>query len=288
MKRYIPLGAGMVLGLGIFMGVAAMSHLSLSSLYPCEFFKLIDYYCIPTPTGYLKSSNGTCIGMVEIPQKPWIEISFPFAENHPVCCSQGNASAWDRTHFYNNTLYAVDLYSLDDAPAGEIYAVLGGTAVVEDGCTHVDCRCYGGFGNNVRIIHDDGETYALYAHLSSVNVKTGERITEGQCIGVEGETGAAGGHHLHFSVHRCNPLEFIKQYLEVAEFVKKYRLPLNEALPEPTSMEPSLMECVKEYRLPGNSIPFTWHIRYEDESCYREVGSLDMKVSKKSFYGQRK
>ncbi len=40
MKRYIPLGAGMVLGLGIFMGVAAMFSLSLPEFYLCESFRL--------------------------------------------------------------------------------------------------------------------------------------------------------------------------------------------------------------------------------------------------------
>ena len=52
----------------------------------------------------------------------------------------------------------------------------------------------------------------LYAHLSSVDVKTGETVGRAQRLGRSGMTGLAGGDHLHFTVllngHPVNPVEW--------------------------------------------------------------------------------
>ncbi len=60
---------------------------------------------------------------------------------------------------------------------------------------------YGGRANFVRILHDDG-TMALYAHLqeSGVHVRVGQRVRQGQRIGLSGNTGFTSGPHLHFVV----------------------------------------------------------------------------------------
>lgn len=44
--------------------------------------------------------------------------------------------------------------------------------------------------------------YTLYAHLSSIGVSVGQTVTQGQQIGLAGETGWAGGSHLHYMVGR--------------------------------------------------------------------------------------
>lgn len=44
--------------------------------------------------------------------------------------------------------------------------------------------------------------YTLYAHLSSIAVSVGQGVTQGQQIGLAGETGAASGSHLHYMVGR--------------------------------------------------------------------------------------
>ena len=54
-----------------------------------------------------------------------------------------------------------------------------------------------GFGNVIFIDHKAGHT-TVYAHLSRINVKRGERISQGQNIGAVGSTGWATGPHLHF------------------------------------------------------------------------------------------
>ena len=40
----------------------------------------------------------------------------------------------------------------------------------------------------------------MYAHLSNIGVKVGDRLSKGDILGRTGSTGLAGGDHLHFSV----------------------------------------------------------------------------------------
>ena len=54
------------------------------------------------------------------------------------------------------------------------------------------------YGNTVIIDHGLGLT-TLYGHLSSVDVKEGDKISAKQIIGRTGETGLAVGDHLHFA-----------------------------------------------------------------------------------------
>ena len=41
---------------------------------------------------------------------------------------------------------------------------------------------------------------SLYGHLSSIEVKEGQAVTRGQTLGRTGDTGLAGGDHLHFAI----------------------------------------------------------------------------------------
>ena len=41
---------------------------------------------------------------------------------------------------------------------------------------------------------------SLYAHLSSLAVGDGDLVKKGQTLGASGQTGLAGGDHLHFSM----------------------------------------------------------------------------------------
>lgn len=56
-----------------------------------------------------------------------------------------------------------------------------------------------GYGNCVRIKHADG-TVTVYAHMSALIVKSGQRVAAGQQVGREGSTGHSTGPHLHFEV----------------------------------------------------------------------------------------
>ncbi|MEJ6006359.1 peptidoglycan DD-metalloendopeptidase family protein [Paucibacter sp. AS339] len=54
-----------------------------------------------------------------------------------------------------------------------------------------------GFGNVVHVRHN-GDRTTVYAHLSRIDVKKGQRIEQGQRVGAVGSTGWATGPHLHF------------------------------------------------------------------------------------------
>jgi murein DD-endopeptidase MepM/ murein hydrolase activator NlpD len=72
---------------------------------------------------------------------------------------------------------------------------------------------YEGYGNIV-ILDLPGPYTALYAHLSSVRVRPGQRVRKGQRLGLAGCTGSCSGTHLHFEVKRrgtpVDPLRFLR------------------------------------------------------------------------------
>jgi hypothetical protein len=63
------------------------------------------------------------------------------------------------------------------------------------------------YGNLVVIQHPD-ELFTLYAHLSKIDVKEGQRVFAGQKIGEVGSTGVAIGSHLHFEVRQGNAEDY--------------------------------------------------------------------------------
>ena len=71
----------------------------------------------------------------------------------------------------------------------------------------------GGYGYLVEITHDDG-TLTRYAHNSSLLVREGDPVDQGQVISRMGSTGRSTGPHLHFEVvppgeGALNPLLFL-------------------------------------------------------------------------------
>lgn len=65
---------------------------------------------------------------------------------------------------------------------------------------------WGSYGLAVVIAHGTN-VRTLYAHLSRIDVRAGERVRGGQQIGAVGRTGNATGSHLHFEVWRWGRAE---------------------------------------------------------------------------------
>jgi len=57
-----------------------------------------------------------------------------------------------------------------------------------------------GFGNTIEVDHGAGVA-TLYAHASTLLVRTGKRVRRGEVIGQVGCTGACTGPHVHYEVH---------------------------------------------------------------------------------------
>ncbi len=97
----------------------------------------------------------------------------------------------------------------------EVYATGNGTIefAARDG--------EGGYGNEVVIDH--GYTYrTVYAHLSRIFVKPGQKILRGQIIGYVGNTGKSTSPHLHYEVRKnfipLNPVYFFFNDISPEQF----------------------------------------------------------------------
>lgn len=86
------------------------------------------------------------------------------------------------------THFGFDLASTAAAPVGASNA---GVVLFADDL--------GIYGNCVLLDHGMG-LVSLYGHLSRIDVGPGDRVAQGQTIGLSGATGLAGGDHLHFAI----------------------------------------------------------------------------------------
>lgn len=92
------------------------------------------------------------------------------------------------------------------APKGTpVYSLQGGVVKI--------ARPVSGYGNVVYVKQDNGFE-VRYAHLSSILVGEGSRITKDQIVGLVGSTGVSSGPHLHFEIRDSadKPLDPINVY----------------------------------------------------------------------------
>jgi len=110
----------------------------------------------------------------------------------------------------------VDLASLANAP---VLASNNGKVIFADGL--------GIYGLAVVIDHGQGLS-SVYGHLSKIEVSPGQDVKKGQTIGLTGDTGLAGGDHLHFSVMLqgifVNPVEWWDPHWIMDNVTKKLSL----------------------------------------------------------------
>ena len=92
---------------------------------------------------------------------------------------------WGRQH------EGIDVGAAEGTP---IWAAADGTVVLQQGEYES-----GGYGNFTCLDHGGGVT-TCYAHQSAFNVSPGARVSQGDVIGLVGNTGNSFGAHLHFEV----------------------------------------------------------------------------------------
>jgi len=101
-----------------------------------------------------------------------------------------------------------------------IYATGDGKVVVAD-------RKSRGYGNHVRISHGYGYI-TLYAHMSKMAVKVGQKVKRGDVIGYVGNTGKSKGPHCHYEVRKnnkpINPINFYFNDLTPEQYAKMIEL----------------------------------------------------------------
>lgn len=109
------------------------------------------------------------------------------------------------TQFFGATpsstrLYASGQHSGVDFRAAVGTPILASANGVVAGVGDTDLACpRASFGKWIFIKHDNNLAM-VYAHMSQISVKTGDRVVQGQTIGLSGNTGHSTAPHLHISV----------------------------------------------------------------------------------------
>lgn len=152
----------------------------------------------------IRKENGKVfydLGTDTLPEKLW-EGSWLRLKNAATMARFGDR----RLYYYKGKVIdeqvhmGVDLASLAHSKVG---AVNNGRIIFADRL--------GIYGLTVVIDHGQGVA-STYSHLSHINVKKGQNVAKGDVIALTGQTGLAGGDHLHFGIMISglfvNPIEW--------------------------------------------------------------------------------
>ncbi|MER6055516.1 FG-GAP-like repeat-containing protein [Streptomyces albidoflavus] len=143
-----------------------------------------------TPEPQVRAVSGPAPGAVTgLAAGAPFKLPYPAGQRYTVTQTPG--SGYSHNDDYNR--HAVD------------FAMGTGTAIVASagGTVHYAGWTDGGGGNQVLINHGNNRC-TQYAHLSSVSVRAGARVAQGQRIASSGATGNVTGPHLHWNVVHCS------------------------------------------------------------------------------------
>ncbi|WKZ66062.1 MAG: M23 family metallopeptidase [Flavobacteriales bacterium] len=95
------------------------------------------------------------------------------------------------------------IHKIQKFHAGMDFTAKLGTPIHTTGDGKVVYADYGTNGYGMHVVIDHGFDYqTLYAHLSRIEVRVGQRVKRGDVIGLVGNTGLSVGPHLHYEVHK--------------------------------------------------------------------------------------
>jgi murein DD-endopeptidase MepM/ murein hydrolase activator NlpD len=139
-----------------------------------------------------KASRETFLWSDAFVQLPGSQVTSSFADRRTYLFEGRKVDQQDHLGF--------DLASVSSAP---VPAANRGVVVL--------ARYFGIYGNTVVLDHGGG-LMSLYSHLSTIDVTEGQEVDQGHALGRTGQTGLAGGDHLHFTTLvrglPVNPIEW--------------------------------------------------------------------------------
>lgn len=127
---------------------------------------------------------------------PNAQYELPFLNGYAAPVTQGPFGS--ASHHKWNDKHAID------------WGVPTGTPVVASASGVVFNAVHDPMGGNSILIRDASGYCMEYAHLSSMNVHAGQRISQGQRIALSGATGHVTGPHLHWGIVDCSSYTSIK------------------------------------------------------------------------------
>jgi len=169
----------------------------------------------------------------------------PLTKPHRITSHFGRRVLGGRSEHHNG----IDLVPLDRLHPTDIVAVCPGTVThvishLPDSHTGLNIR-NNTAGNLIRF-RTDNDFSIIYYHLraNSVTVKVGQRVQEGQKVGIMGTTGRSTGIHLHYEIHNPN-----RQAIDPLPFLEGGKILL------PGSASASVPEASDTYTVkPGDSL----------------------------------
>ena len=107
--------------------------------------------------------------------------------------------------------------------AGIDFGADTGTPIMATGDGHIEkiIKKRTGYGKHIIINHGYGYK-TLYAHMSTIDVRTGQKVKKGEQIGKVGNTGTSTAPHLHYEViykgKKINPIHYVIDGLSPEEY----------------------------------------------------------------------
>ncbi|MGA9116716.1 MAG: M23 family metallopeptidase [Bacteroidota bacterium] len=127
--------------------------------------------------------------------------------------------------------YALNGFGMRLHPVLRVYRLHEGVDVINDvgtpvyaagdGTVRFAGRTMGGYGIVVDVAHGYGYS-SLYAHLSRVFVRNGQKVRRGELIARSGRSGLVSGPHLHYEIRlngrKLNPVDFFFDDVHAARY----------------------------------------------------------------------
>lgn len=125
------------------------------------------------------------------PVSPGADYKLPFPAGSSYRITQSPSGNFSHSKIYSR--YAIDFAM----PTGSTVLVSRAGTVYKAGWDP-----YGG-GNSV-MVRDATGNCMQYNHLSAINLRAGQRVSQGDLVGRSGSTGNSTGPHLHFGLVQCS------------------------------------------------------------------------------------